>query len=128
MYRYILFALLLLLAAACSTSSADTGAPLSPGDAARGAALFNESIGGAPVCLTCHTLDGSTLVGPSLLGFAEIAATRVEGQSAEDYARASILQPASHIVSGFSNLMYNQYAQRLTTQQTADLIAYLLTL
>lgn len=78
MYRPVIFALISLLIAACSTSNADTGA-LSLGDATRGAALFNESIGGTPICSTCHTLDGSTLVGPSLLGFAEIAATRVEG-------------------------------------------------
>ena len=127
MHRYIIFALLLLLTAACSTTSADADT-LQPGDAVRGAALFTESISGAPICSSCHTLDGSTLVGPSLQGFAAVASTRVEGQSAEDYARSSILQPASHIVSGFSNLMYNQYAQHLTPQQVADLVAYLLTL
>lgn len=127
MQRHLIFTLIFLLIAACSPTATDSDT-VQPGDTTRGAALFTESIGGAPLCSSCHTLDGSTVVGPSLQGFGAIAATRIEGQSTEDYARSSILQPASHIVSGFSNLMYNQYAQRLTPQQTADLVAYLLTL
>jgi hypothetical protein len=63
-----------------------------------------------------------------LQGYAAVAATRVEGLSAEAYTRESIMRPAAFLVSGFPNVMYNQYAQRLTPQQMADLIAYLLTL
>jgi len=120
--------LLLLACAACSGTSSASDDPLPAGDATRGAALFTQAINGAPACSTCHTLDGSTLVGPSLKGFATVAPTRVEGMSAADYARTSILQPASYVVSGFANLMYGQFAQQLTPQQTADLVAYLLTL
>ena len=122
--------ILLLTTAACSGSStgAASGDSLPPGDATRGAALFTQSIKGAPSCSTCHTLDGSTLVGPSLKGYAAVASTRVEGMSAADYTRNSILQPAAFVVSGFANLMYGQFAQQLTPQQTADLVAYLLTL
>ncbi len=131
MRQFIVFAciILLLTCAACGSSSAATGdTSLPAGDASRGAALFTQAISGAPACSTCHTLDGSTLVGPSLKGFAAVAPTRVEGMSAQDYAHNSIVQPASYIVSGFPNLMYAQYAQQLTPQQTADLVAYLLTL
>jgi cytochrome c oxidase subunit 2 len=116
------------LMAACSSGSTDSAASLPPGDATRGADLFTQAVGGAPACSTCHTLDGTTLVGPGLEGYAETATTRVEGASALDYTYGSIVRPAAHIVSGFGNTMYNQYAQRLTPQQTADLIAYLLTL
>jgi hypothetical protein len=38
----------------------------------------------------------------------------------------SVVQPAAYIVSGFGNVMFNQYAQRLSAQQIADLVAYLL--
>ena len=132
MKQFSIFAcmILVLICAACSsTDAADSGTPLLPsGDASRGATLFTQSISGAPSCNTCHTVDGSNLVGPSLKGFAAVAATRVEGMSASDYAHNSIVKPAAYVVSGFPNLMYPQYAQQLTPQQTADLIAYLLTL
>ncbi len=132
MRRLIVMACLLVVLActACSNASAGAGSndPLPPGDASRGATLFTQAVNGAPSCSTCHTVDGSTLVGPSFKGFAAVAPTRIEGMSAADYAHKSIMQPASYIVSGFANLMYAQYAQQLTPQQTADLIAYLLTL
>jgi mono/diheme cytochrome c family protein len=117
-----------LLAACGSSTSGGTAEPLPPGDSARGEELFTQTISGAPACSTCHMLDGSTLVGPSLQGYASVAGTRVEGKSAEDYTHESILRPPAHIVSGFSNVMYNQYERHLSSQQTADLIAYLLTL
>jgi len=130
MRQFIVFMgiILLLASAACSGASAGSEDSLPSGDATRGAALFTQTINGAPSCSTCHTLDGSTLVGPSLKGYAAIAPTRVEGMSAADYTRNSILKPASYIVSGFANLMFGQFAQKLTPQQTADLVAYLLTL
>jgi mono/diheme cytochrome c family protein len=132
MRQVIIFAcmIVLLTCAACagSTAGAPTAEASLTGDATRGSALFTQSVNGAPSCSTCHTLDGSTLVGPSLKGFAAVASTRVEGTSAADYAHNSISQPASYIVSGFPNLMYGQYAQQLSPQQIADLVAYLLTL
>ncbi len=131
MRQLSIFACLILLLICAACSSTDAASPeeaLPSGDASRGAALFTQNINGAPSCNTCHTLDGSTLVGPSLKGFATVAATRVEGMSAADYAHNSIVKPASYVVSGFPNLMYAQYAQQLTPQQIADLIAYLLTL
>jgi hypothetical protein len=38
------------------------------------------------------------------------------------------MRPADYLVNGFGNSMYNQYGQRLSPQQIADLTAYLLTL
>src|SRR5262245_44109291 len=122
------FALLTLLLAACSTSTGGTAEPLPPGDAGHGAELFTQSVNGAPPCSSCHTIDGSALVGPSMQGYSAIAGTRVAGTSAEDYTHTSIVQPAAFLVSGFTNVMYGQYGQRLSPQQIADLIAYLLTL
>lgn len=126
--RFIsVLALALLALAACATAPAEL-AELLEGNAEHGAALFTQSVNGAPACSTCHALDGASLVGPSLDGFAEHASTRIANTSAADYAHASIVQPAAYLVSGFGNSMYNQYAQRLSPQEIADLIAYLLTL
>lgn len=121
----IVFALSLT---ACSSVSGESSTEaLPPGDAGRGTALFIQSVNGAPACSTCHTLDGSSLIGPSMQGFAIRAAARIEGTSAEDYTHVSIIQPNAFIAPGFSNVMYAQYERRLSPQQIADLIAYLLT-
>jgi cytochrome c oxidase subunit II len=127
MKRLLVGIALLLIAAACSPSPS-ASATLPPGDAAHGAELFTQQVNGAPACSTCHTLDGSTIVGPSLQGYAGRASTRVQNQSAQDYTYTSITQPAAFIVEGFGNVMYTQYGQRLSAQETADLTAYLLTL
>ena len=129
MRTIILCTLILLLIAACSPSNTATSAEdLPSGDASSGVALFRQSVDGAPACSTCHTLDGSKLVGPSLQGYADRAIMRVEGVSAEDYTHTSIVQPAAFVVEGYINAMFPQYARHLSPQQTADLIAYLLTL
>lgn len=121
----ILIALMLIASACGKEESADS---LPTGDATQGERLFTQSIKGAPACSTCHTVDGEVLVGPSLEAYGETASTREDDVSAEDYTYSSIVRPAAYIVEDFSNVMYGQYGQRLSEQQIADLIAYLLTL
>lgn len=101
---------------------------LPQGSVERGAEWFAQSVNGAPSCVSCHSLDGVVLVGPSLQGYGRVAGERVEGLSAEDYTYSSIVRPAEHLVSGFGNVMYNQYERKLSAQQIADIIAYLLSL
>lgn len=126
----VISVVMLLLAAACSPAAPSSSgfSALPAGDATSGATLFTEQVNGAPACSTCHTLDGSALVGPSFQGYAGVAGTRVANQSAQEYTFNSIVQPATFIVNGFGNVMYGQYGQKLSPQQTADVIAYLLTL
>ncbi len=124
--RFLLCLLLIALSACASTASSIDDLP--DRDSARGAALFSQTINGAPACSTCHTLNGEALIGPSLQGFGQTAKTRIASMSAEDYAHQSIVQPAAYLVNGFGNAMYNQYGQRLSAQEIADLTAYLLTL
>ena len=38
------------------------------------------------------------------------------------------MRPAQYLVSGYANLMYADYDERLETADIADLIAYMLTL
>ncbi|MFN8564249.1 MAG: cytochrome c [Anaerolineae bacterium] len=121
--------LIVLIMTACGAPPAATFADLPAGDAERGAALFNGGANGAPACTTCHILDGTVLSGPSLQNFPAIAPVGDAGApSLADYAFVSITQPGAFVVSGFGNTMYAQYARQLSSQQIADLIAYLLTL
>lgn len=132
----LVFALILLLAA-CGGGGSDAAesgeGSSSVGDAAHGEELYNQvTIGSAsaPGCVTCHSLEpGVVLVGPSHAGVATRATTYVEGMSAEDYLRESIMEPDAHVVEGFTpGVMYQNYATELKASDVNDLIAYLLTL
>lgn len=134
---FVLTALLLTLGllAACGgggSSSGQTGASTGSttgGDAKGGETLFAQTnIGANPGCKTCHSLDGSTLVGPSMQGYASRAATRVQGESAEQYTRQSITDPNAHVVEGFAQGVMPSFKDALSDTQLSDLVAYLLTL
>lgn len=135
----LLMLLLSLTLAACGGGGdepADTGgdtAASSVGDAANGERLYNEvTIGAAsaPGCITCHSLEpGVVLVGPSHSDMGTRAQTAVEGMSAEDYLRESIVEPNAHISEGYTEgVMYQNYGEELTNSQINDLVAFLLTL
>lgn len=111
-------------------SAVASGQETASGDPERGRQLFREGINGAPPCASCHqTVEGSGFsLGPNLAGIASRASTRIPEIIAEDYLRASILEPGAYVVSGYRNIMYPNYAAHLSSQDVADLIAFLLTL
>ena len=120
---------LLLVLAACSRGDVDYSyQDLPPGDAVRGAELFTQSTNGAPACSGCHTVDGGERAGPTLQNYADVAGERVKGQGPEEYTFYALLQPAKHLVQGYSNVMPSNYEEKLSKQDTADLIAYMLSL
>jgi cytochrome c551/c552 len=104
---------------------ADFAATLADADPAHGEQLFNTT-----GCAACHSLaEGMRLVGPALYNIGDIAEERVEGQSAELYLYHSIIHPNEYVVEGFPpGIMPNNYENLLSTQDIADMMAFLLTL
>ena len=112
----------------------DINVQLPEGDAAAGEALA-QSQG----CTACH-IDAPT--GPAWLptadqpGIGDRAATRITeatytgaASTPEQYLLESIVDPNVFVVNGFApNIMPPIYGDQLTSQNAADLIAYLLTL
>lgn len=90
------------------------------GDIERGKAL-------AAQCLGCHSVDGSTLVGPTWLGLYGRTETLESGETVvvdDAYLHQSIVDPNSQIVAGFPANAMPSYSY-LTEEQIADLIAYI---
>jgi cytochrome c oxidase subunit 2 len=82
-------------------------------------------------CNTCHSLDGSQLVGPSwqkLFGkegkFADGAGYKAD----ENYIKESILEPQKHIVAGYPAGGMPSYAGQLSDDDIHGIIAFIKTL
>lgn len=59
-------------------------------------------------CATCHSLDGTDLIGPSFLGLWGSESQLESGRSVtvdEGYVRESVLEPSKEIVAGYPNQM-----------------------
>jgi cytochrome c oxidase subunit 2 len=108
------------LAAQFHPIGTDMETPLPEGDPENGEALFTD-LG----CVSCHSLDGTQLVGPSMQNISERAGNRVDDMTADAYLRQSILDPCAHVVEGFTCVMPQNFGERLDAQGLADLIAFL---
>jgi cytochrome c oxidase subunit 2 len=74
----------------------------------RGAALSEEQ-----GCLSCHSVDGSELVGPTWLGLFGAERPMEDGSTVmadEEYLRKAIMDPGSHVVAGYPNVMPAAYS------------------
>jgi cytochrome c oxidase subunit 2 len=91
---------------------------------------FGAQLYKSKACVTCHTLDGKKLVGPSFLGLFGRQEAMTDGQrfvADENYIRESILDPRAHIVNGYDPVMPT-YQGILKDRQIDALIAYIKTL
>ncbi len=81
-------------------------------------------------CQGCHAVEGIStgIVGPDLTHIATVAGTRIEGTSAEDYLRESLLSPGAFLTEGYGDFMPATFGDSLSDQQLEDLLAFLLTL
>jgi cytochrome c2 len=102
---------------------ADLSVTLPTGNAANGQELFEAPYG----CSACHSLEADkVIVGPSLAGIANLATTRKSGYDAAKYIHESIVQPKSFMVQGFADVMPVNFGERMSAQDLADIIAFLL--
>jgi mono/diheme cytochrome c family protein len=107
-------------------------ADLPPGDAAAGARLFATTL----ACASCHgrpETAGSATLGPDLGQIAAAGATRAEGQGVADYIYQSLLDPDALIAPSCAGGKPCQkpsamppYGERMSLQDMADLLAYLM--
>lgn len=129
MKRAGLLVLLAVAAAACGGAS-ESSDPTA-GSGRSGQEIFAERIlGPNPGCITCHSMDpDTTLVGPSIAGVATRAGSRVNGQTAREYLRESILDPSAFVVAGFDDgKMPTDLGEVLSADEVEALVGYLLTL
>jgi len=89
----------------------------------QGAQLFQEK-----GCKVCHSIDGTTLVGPTLKGlFGKTIVVMKDGKEQtfganEDYLRRSILEPNADVVKGFPPIMP---PQKLSDEEVNEIITYI---
>ena len=96
--------------------------------AQRGERLFKQKA--IPSCSTCHSIDGSKIVGPSLKGVYGRSGKLADGSAYtadEAYIKEAIMNPMAKIIEGYPGAM-PPYAGQLNDQQVADLIEYFKTL
>ena len=86
-------------------------------------------------CTSCHSLDGSKIIGPSFKGVWGITETviteGVERQITvdEEYIRSSIYDPNADVTKGYNpGLMITTYKDLITEDEVKDIIEYLKTL
>lgn len=76
-------------------------------------------------CTACHR--GENSIGPLFEGIAERAATRRPPMPADEYIYESIIHPGAFIVEGYQNVMLPDIGSRISDQELADVLTYLLT-
>ncbi|HEX2396475.1 MAG TPA: cytochrome c oxidase subunit II [Bacteroidales bacterium] len=82
-------------------------------------------------CVACHSLDGSTIVGPSFKGiFGEETIVIVGGDEQqvtvnEDYIRESLLTPNAKVVKGFRAGLMQSYKGMVTEEDILQITEYI---
>ncbi len=85
-------------------------------------------------CLTCHSLDGSRLIGPSFKGvYGSMQIVETDGVPREimvddEYIVKSIYEPNADIVQGYMRGLMISYENIITRDQIDDIIDYMKTL
>ena len=79
-------------------------------------------------CLSCHSVDGTNLVGPTFQGLFGSERVFEDGTTAtaeQSYVQTSILEPGDQIVQGYANVMPAVYEQQLSDDQIDAIIAFI---
>lgn len=95
------------------------------GDPLNGQILYDGDLG----CAGCHISESK--IAPPIEGtYTRVEETRLQdpalaGYSVRQYLVESIVQPAHYLVEGYQNIMLNNFGERLTLQELADLVMFL---
>ena len=95
------------------------------GDPINGQVLYDGDLG----CSGCH-LGDAPIAPPTEGTYTRIEEVRLKdpllaGYTPEQYLVESIVQPTHYVVPNFKNVMINNFGDRLTLQDLADLLAFL---
>ncbi len=88
---------------------------------------YGERLFGQNNCNTCHSIDGTRLVGPTMQGLFGSQRQLVSGESVEadeNYLLSSIVAPAAQVVEGYPPAMPPSYGS-LPQDQLDALVAYI---
>jgi len=89
---------------------------------ARGAEVYSEN-----GCDSCHSLDGSESLGPSLAGFWDTERVMTDGslvRATRDYFYESVLDPEARVVRGFESEGMPSYEGLIEEEDLEALAAY----
>jgi len=106
-----------------SNGTASNGDEMAAASAQHGEELFR-NVG----CTACHSVDGSRVLGPSMLGLWGSERTFEDGTTATadaEYIHQSIREPNAHIVEGFPAVMTAFGESQLSDDDINDIIAYI---
>ncbi|MBK8027882.1 MAG: c-type cytochrome [Chloroflexi bacterium] len=90
------------------------------GDATRAQPLLEKY-----ACIACHVLGGEN-VAPPWETISEVAAQRVPPMTTAEYVYESIVHPGAYLVEGYPASMPQDYGSRMSEQEIADVLVYLL--
>ena len=94
---------------------------------AQGRAIY-ENASPAP-CVTCHSTDGTVILGPSWQGIYGSEETLTDGTTVtveDEYIRESIVDPNAKVVEGFQpNVMPQTYGETLSESDIEAIIAFI---
>jgi len=84
----------------------------------------------ANACNTCHSLDGSKIIGPSfkgLYGRKTVVVTDAgekEIEATDEYIKKSIVDPNAEIVKGFNKGLMQSYKDKITPEDLDKIVDY----
>lgn len=90
-------------------------------------AEFGKTLFSNQGCMTCHSINGTTIIGPSLLGKYGSQEKLTNGSTItidDNYIRESLMEPTAKVVYGFTPTMPT-YKGRLSDKQINALIDYI---
>jgi cytochrome c oxidase subunit 2 len=86
-------------------------------------------------CITCHSLDGSRIIGPSFKGIygheVEVITETGEEKTVmvdDEYIRSSLYEPNKEVVKGYNKGLMISYKEQLKEEQVQQIIEFIKTL